>query len=1260
MTVELEETKDLQEVPSVVPEDSRPKLMAGMGPFEAPKSLDEEPRMPEEEEEKVGRPGAPEDQKDPVRRPDVTAVSPRPDDGAPPGALKPGDRARSPPSAVVKEDKPRRRKRFIRPGVCRVCPDGTLKGRDNKPVLDSNGKPIICPIVNGEPKTDDKKYLVDRDGQRLKGPYGQPIRLGQGSHGPRVGPNGKIYKPDGSLVLASKRKPLTAGFMPDGRVRVNRHGAIKGPDRKKLTDRKSDRVYVSKNPYVGVDGAVYKPDGSPFLDNVTKEPLRAQVDRNKLPRTDENGNLIGLKDLPLKDKDGNTLVNGTGPIVYKGVVMLPIGRPLTDPKSKTVLKAGVTEEGLPMVDGENCALDPKGEVIKGKDGKPVLLYPHENGSVVEDFDTSKAELSESEDEEDDVETTEPILYDSEATSEDLWTEEDVTVELEETKDLQEVPSVVPEDSRPKLMAGMGPFEAPKSLDEEPRMPEEEEEKVGRPGAPEDQKDPVRRPDVTAVSPRPDDGAPPGALKPGDRARSPPSAVVKEDKPRRRKRFIRPGVCRVCPDGTLKGRDNKPVLDSNGKPIICPIVNGEPKTDNKKYLVDRDGQRLKGPYGQPIRLGQGSHGPRVGPNGKIYKPDGSLVLASKKKPLTAGFMPDGRVRVNRHGAIKGPDRKKLTDRKSDRVYVSKNPYVGVDGAVYKPDGSPFLDNVTKEPLRAQVDRNKLPRTDENGNLIGLKDLPLKDKDGNTLVNGTGPIVYKGVVMLPIGRPLTDPKSKTVLKAGVTEEGLPMVDGENCALDPKGEVIKGKDGKPVLLYPHENGSVVEDFDTSKAELSESEDEEDDVETTEPILYDSEATSEDLWTEEDVTVELEETKDLQEVPSVVPEDSRPKLMAGMGPFEAPKSLDEEPRMPEEEEEKVGRPGAPEDQKDPVRRPDVTAVSPRPDDGAPPGALKPGDRARSPPSAVVKEDKPRRRKRFIRPGVCRVCPDGTLKGRDNKPVLDSNGKPIICPIVNGEPKTDNKKYLVDRDGQRLKGPYGQPIRLGQGSHGPRVGPNGKIYKPDGSLVLASKKKPLTAGFMPDGRVRVNRHGAIKGPDRKKLTDRKSDRVYVSKNPYVGVDGAVYKPDGSPFLDNVTKEPLRAQVDRNKLPRTDENGNLIGLKDLPLKDKDGNTLVNGTGPIVYKGVVMLPIGRPLTDPKSKTVLKAGVTEEGLPMVDGENCALDPKGEVIKGKDGKPVLLYPHETSCLNQRTKRTTLKRPSRSCTIRKQLLRTCGRRKM
>ena len=390
------------------------------------------------------------------------------------------------------------------------------------------------------------------------------------------------------------------------------------------------------------------------------------------------------------------LINGTGPLVYKGMVMLPIGRPLTDPKSK-VLKAGVTDEGLPMVDGENCVLDPKRKTVKGKDGKPVLLYPNENLSSVEPYNKSNTDQFSdlSEDELDEVEATKtepPVFYDSEDMS-DL--ELDVMVESVELKDLKEEPLVVGEASTPKLMAGLEP-----GLEEPLVVGDGSTPKLmaglgpfappGEPGKPKDQ-DPGK---VAPISPTSYGGKPSAPFKPDDRKQSPSAARADEpliappgqpgktkdqdprapraDKPKRRKQFIRPGVIRVCPDGTLKGRDNKPILDVNRKPIMCPIVNGQPKTDNKMCLVDKDGQRFKGPDKLPIKLGQGSHGPRVGPSGTIYKPEGSPVVLAKKKPLTAGFVPDGRVRVNRHGAIKGPDRKKLVDRKSDRVYVSMNP------------------------------------------------------------------------------------------------------------------------------------------------------------------------------------------------------------------------------------------------------------------------------------------------------------------------------------------------------------------------------------------------------------------------------------------------------------------------------------------------------------------------------------------------------------------------------------------------------------
>ena len=170
----------------------------------------------------------------------------------------------------------------------------------------------------------------------MKGPDGLPIYLGRGIYGPRVGQSGFVYMPNGKIMTDLKENPMKVGFCDDGRVRVGRFGDLRAPDRSSLTDKKLNRVFVSENPYVGFHGYVYKPDGYLYLQPSTKTPMKAKLNKNKRPIIDDNGSLMGVDGLPLKDESGNNLILGTGPIVFKGLIMLPVGRPLTGPDFKVI------------------------------------------------------------------------------------------------------------------------------------------------------------------------------------------------------------------------------------------------------------------------------------------------------------------------------------------------------------------------------------------------------------------------------------------------------------------------------------------------------------------------------------------------------------------------------------------------------------------------------------------------------------------------------------------------------------------------------------------------------------------------------------------------------------------------------------------------------------------------------------------------------------------------------------------------------------
>jgi hypothetical protein len=235
---------------------------------------------------------------------------------------------------------------------------------------------------------------------------------------------------------------VRAGFYRDtDKVRVGRDGRIRGPNNKPLTAKDNKPLYVSENPFVGKDGIVYQPDGNPILDKTTRQPLVALVDNNNLPKLDKEGVILGKNGSPLRDSAGKPLVLGIGPtVVSRAIIMLPVGRPLTD-KDSIVLRAGLTADKKPRVDRDNCLLDKNGNNVKGKDGRPVFLSPDDIQPVsdCEDLD-------------------EIILF---------------NIEMLEDSDDEEI-SVDIGDAAP-LMAGLGPNAAPAG-----KLPRRYK---GRPGVP---------------------------------------------------------------------------------------------------------------------------------------------------------------------------------------------------------------------------------------------------------------------------------------------------------------------------------------------------------------------------------------------------------------------------------------------------------------------------------------------------------------------------------------------------------------------------------------------------------------------------------------------------------------------------------------------------------------------------------------------------------------------------------------------------------
>eukprot|EP00116_Pleurobrachia_bachei_P003786 sb/3464048/ len=280
-----------------------------------------------------------------------------------------------------------------------------------------------------------------------------------------------------------------------------------------------------------------------------------------------------------------------------------------------------------------------------------------------------------------------------------------------------------------------------------------------------------------------------------------------------RRFIRPGVSRLDNEGCLFGRDNQPVRDMNGRPIFASIQgNGEPRLSPNKELLDRDGRVLRGPDGAPIVPGRGLYGPRISISGCVYSWDGSVIVGSNKRPLKVGFLPDGRVRVGRYGDLRCPNNSRLRRSTGTILYVCDLPYVGIKGLVYRPDGTP-IKNCT-----AKVDKvTGRPNVDTKGRILDNRDSPLRDEYGVVLVLGPGPIVFRGMVMLPVGRPLLSTNSIVVVPG--EEEGLPAVDENSCILDSDGELVEGRDGNGVVLADR-LPVILEEVTLSDASAEESE--------------------------------------------------------------------------------------------------------------------------------------------------------------------------------------------------------------------------------------------------------------------------------------------------------------------------------------------------------------------------------------------------------------------------------------------------------
>ncbi|XP_063686399.1 mesocentin-like [Bolinopsis microptera] len=1058
------------------------------------------------------------------------------------------------------------------PGLTFLAPDGTLYGPDGRPITGDDGKPLRAGLgPDGKPITDDSGSVLGPDGAPLSGPDGKPVKLGDGPFGPKVGPDGTVYGPDGKPLTGPGGKPLTAKLSPSGKPVSDAFGNLLGPDGKPLTDKDGKPVSpASDGPSAGPDGSLYGPNGKP-LRGTDGKPLTAALGSDGKPLTNDNGDIVGPDGKPVKGPDGRPIKGPKGtPIKAPDAFPGPhIGDDGTVTKTDGAPLLGsdgkplrAAPGGKPQTDKDGNLVGPNGKPLEGADGKPVPSSGGPYGPLVTP--------------DGDVEGPGglPVIG-----------ADNVPLVCEQN------PEGIP------CKDGEGNLIGPDGL---PLLGPDDKPVVFGKDTAEDTKPDEQPSDINVVILGPDDKPVPATVKDLGDGKFAVQYEPKEEGPHRLDVLaggehapkcpvevdVKPsldldklaygvgGGPRVGPDGTLYGPNGKPILDKNGKPLKCALgPMGGPLTDKDGNLLGPDGKPLLGPDGKPIK----------GPSDDTNKSGKGLDLKINPKDLGVD-----KLNIKPKGPNDG----------DSPPGAACGPYIGKDGQVHTPLGTPLRGKDGK-PLRATLGSNGKPVTDKDNNLVGPDGAPLIAPDGNPIKLGSGPygpaVGPDGTPFDKNGKPLVGPDGKPQ-KGDIGPKGKPLVDKEGNLLNPAGQPVTDKAGKPFTpgAGPHigPDGTIYDD-------------------NGEPLIgSDGRPTPKAAMTPEG-------TPKYDKDGGILGSDGKPirgsdgkPLKAGTGPYAKPDG------------EVFDSDGSPS--KNPNGEPNRAAVG---EDGKPVTDAKgnlvgPDGRPLKGPDGKPVRPNPNGPSG---PSVTSVKPDGSMLGPNGKPLKGADGKPLNAAIGNdGKPKKDPNGNMVGKDGKPLIGPNGLPIKPGQGEYGPRVGPDGTVFKPNGDPVQGPSGKPTKAGIGPDGRPMVNDNGNILGPDGIPLAGRDGKPVTSSENPFTGPDGTVYKPDGSPIGGGKGGKPLTADQDKVGRPKTDKDGNLLGPDGKPLRGPDEKLLKNGMKPYVSPdGDVMMPSGKPLTG-SDKKPLKAGVGPDGNPDIDDKNCILNPNGQNVKGKDGKPVQTSPN------------------------------------
>lgn len=1104
------------------------------------------------------------------------------------------------------------------PGTTSIAPDGTFNGPNGKPLKGGDGQPLKAALGgDGKPKKNPNGDIVGKDGKPLTGPDGKPIKPGQGAYGPRVGPDGTVYKPNGDPVTGPNNKPVKAGLGPDGKPLLDDNGNIKGPDGSPLVGRDGKPVPASENPFVGPDGTVYKPDGTPIGGGPGGKPLQADLDKNKRPKTDKDGNLLGPDGKPLRGPDEKLLKDGMSPYVNPdGDVMMPNGKPLMG-SDKKPQKAGLDSQGEPNTDKDSCVLNPNGQNVKGKDGKPVKVNP--NGPK--------------------------------GPGPGNYIGPDGTLYGPDGK------PILGPDGKP-LKCALGPDGKPLTDKDGNLLGPDGNPLIGPDGKPvklgKGPYGPSVGPDGTVYGPdgKPILGPDGKPLKAGIGPDGKPlcdengNLLGADGNPLKDKNGnpIKPGSdgAYVGPDGTVYGPDGKPLLGPDGKPLKAMLgPDGTPITDKDGNLLGPDGKPLKGPDGKPVKHGPG---PTVGEDGIVYGPDGKPLLGPDGKPLMAALGPDGKPLKDKNGNLIGPDGKPLLGPDGKPIKATPGgpdgsgpgPYVGPDGTLYGPDGKPVLGPDGK-PLKAG--RNP------DGSLI-------TDDDGNVCEAGPGSYIGPdGTLYGPDGKPLLGPDGKP-LKCGLGPDGKPLLDKDGNLLGPDGKPLIGPDGKPIkpgqgpygphtgpdgtVYGPDGKPLVGPDGKPLKA------------------LFDGPTTDKDgnllgpdgkpLLDKNGKPVSGDGKPYIGPDGTLFGPDGKPilgpdgkPLKAGLGPDGKPLFDKNGNLLGPDGKPLIGPDGKPFDKG--AVGPDGTVFGPdgKPitdKNGNPLKADIGAPRCDENGNLLGPDGKPLTDKNGnpVKPGDGQpfVGPDGTVYGPDGKPILGKDGKPLKAGLdENGLPLTDKDgnilgpdgKPLLGPDGKPLKlgpgpstgkpliGPDGKPIKAGSGPYGPAVGPDGTVYGPDGKPMTGPDGKPVKALLGPP---KTDKDGNVLGPDGNPVLDKNGKPVPMDGKPYIGPDGTLYGPDGQPILGPDGK-PLKCGLDENGNPLFDKNGNLLGPDGKPLIGPDGKPFNKGAiGP---DGTLFGPDGKPITDKNGKP-LKAGL---GEPKKDKDGNLIGEDGNPLLDENGKPI-----------------------------------------